>query len=237
MSRNLLIAALALGSAAASAQVLNTQVNGLTLTNGLSSITDSSGLGTYGNVGTGVGYLTDNDISTIVYNVGVNLPSSSLEGNFGGAISPSATGVYIVSLAQYSGGTNYQVPFGPSVSVQLLLTSGLSNARSYGETDFVINTTQENELLSFYEVTNGSSDLAYPTRYISYMPISFSDFSVSPEQVLGIRLSNFTDAFPDISFIGVGYTGAPIPEPSTYGLILGGLALAGAAIRRRKSAK
>lgn len=33
------------------------------------------------------------------------------------------------------------------------------------------------------------------------------------------------------------YTAAPVPEPSTYGIALGGLALVGAIVRRRKQAK
>ena len=34
----------------------------------------------------------------------------------------------------------------------------------------------------------------------------------------------------------INFAAAPIPEPSAYGLFLGGLALAGAALRRRRQA-
>lgn len=50
----------------------------------------------------------------------------------------------------------------------------------------------------------------------------------------GASWSNFLVPFS----AEISASAAPIPEPSTYGMILGGLALAGAAIRRRqKSAK
>ena len=241
MSRNLLVAALALGSAAASAQVVNTQVNGLTLTNGLGLVTNSSAIISYSNLPTGISYLTDNDTSTFAFNVGTLAPSASIEGNFNGPISSSATGIYIVCIAA-DFGSGLETPSGPSFNVQLVLLAGLSSAISYGSSDFT-NTSQEINSISVYSVGDGSVTtnlnlavtFARP-HYYSYMPISFSDFSVSPDQVLGIRLRNFTAQYPDIGFIGAGYT-TPIPEPSTYGLILGGLALAGAATRRRKSAK
>jgi autotransporter-associated beta strand protein len=51
--------------------------------------------------------------------------------------------------------------------------------------------------------------------------------------LLDARPYSYLNLYQGVDGIYLNYS--PIPEPSTYGLILGGLALAGAAIRRRKS--
>jgi hypothetical protein len=113
----LLVAATAFG------QSTNTQVNGIILTNGLTSLTDTSGLYNSANINYGISYLTDNDITTFNLNIGKR--GRSIQGTFDGSASSYSTGVYLISYAEEGSLAN------GGFDIQLLLSSGLTNSISY----------------------------------------------------------------------------------------------------------
>ena len=136
------------------------------------------------------------------------------------------------------------------------------NPNNTAKEDFMIFVEDTNGL--YYQLNNGSNSSLVTTRtgpgntgdYIfTYSNITVSDLNQDLDRTPFLATDQFTklmfmsnahfnqetyNVVPgqilDVTFQSASITlsGAPIPEPSTYGLILGGLALAGAAIRRRR---
>jgi len=241
MSRILALAFLL--TASAEAQVT---FGDITLHNGLASLTDVSAIKPVSRT-VATQYLTDASFTTVAYNMGTddqdNPNGGALEGRFVLPLSVSDTHIYVLGVANYFPASG-PPPFPASVyngifSIQLVLASGLTSALSYSSDDYVVSNTtmvidsQINTPLGVVNVPDYTFN-GGRVDYVAYLPVSLASFNVSPSDVLGIRFTNMTSVWLDVSYIGT--IGTPVPEPSTYGLILGGLALAGAALRRRKSA-
>lgn len=219
--------------AAASLQAANTVTfNGVTL-EGLTTITDASALGTFGAYqASGIATLTD--ASWQVDGVD-SLKGGPLVGEFGATFASAGKSLYIISPGLI-GGNGHSNHIG-SFTVSLLLSNdqfvsaGTFNDLSYTVTSFLVTGTYYGSLAQPLVVPSAEA----PEAYAQFIAIDLAQFDTQGLGVKGVKFDNFGSPWLDLNYVGITGTSAPVPEPSTYGLALGGLALVGAVIRRRRS--
>jgi len=118
-------------------------------------------------------------------------------------------------------GDNLTISPAPGVGYTLL--QGVPQTFTLTELVFV-SAASTNVDSSFWSAYQGSGNILFQLRNNPNATVSSGDGSFNT-----IAATSFADLT-----VTYTYTPAPIPEPSTYGAILGGLALVGAAIRRRR---
>lgn len=154
-----------------------------------------------------------------------------------GLLAVATTGAYAndytpATVAMTGGPTNWSVSFGTTHS------DGLAFTDTYTFSYSGIPGTASG---AFFNIASATGDINFswadingtPLTVVNSGPISGSLYFVTPVSGL-ITLTIKGSDLGVASYAGTLDIAAPVPEPATYGMMLGGLALLGVVARRRK---